>query len=444
MRTARSAADGTVRALDRHALLHEIKNLVPETSGLRDPSTRWVGWTPLLTLTALTLMAWDDAPTLVDRFAGAAGCLRRVVGARRFLGSSYTGLAKAMQRQGATVLPAVKRELRAAAVGLAEPDESGWILVAGDGSKIECPRTVSNEKVFGIADNGAQPQALLTTLVEARCGVPLGWRVAEGRACEQHELAAMLAELPERCLLLLDAYYVGHPLWRQIQEAGRHFIVRAGSHVHLIRALFPDTEIERRGGVVYAWPQARRGEAPIRLRLVAVHTRGSVMHLLTDVLDRAVLPDRAIARLYRARWGVEVFYRSLKRTLQRSRLRSASGARARLELEWTLVATVFLAVLGARAIRDAGSDPARLSVARALRALRRLLAAGAGAGADDLAERLGTALRDSYHRKRPKASRHNPRTVNTPPRRLGSPIVRRATAKERRIARERFPQLLAA
>ena len=58
---------------------------------------------------------------------------------------------------------------------------------------------------------------------------------------------------------------------------------------------------------------------------------------MTDVLDEAALPASEAALLYEMRWGVEVFYRSCKQTLQRRRMLSRTPRAAEEELAWSVL-----------------------------------------------------------------------------------------------------------
>ena len=58
------------------------------------------------------------------------------------------------------------------------------------------------------------------------------------------------------------------------------------------------------------------------------------MWLLTNELD---LTDRQIEELYRARWGVEVFFRTVKQNCGKAKLLCRTPANVRSELNWTLL-----------------------------------------------------------------------------------------------------------
>lgn len=157
------------------------------------------------------------------------------------------------------------------------------------------------------------------------------------------------------------------------------------------------------------------------------------MYLLTNVMDHRRLKVKSASRIYRLRWGVELFYRTLKQTLDRAKLRSRSGRRCRLELEWLLIALSIVALMGVEATHRAGDDPRRISPANLVRTIRFSL--GSMITPEKLERQLSLSLRDNYQRRSSKASRHSPKTRNTPyPLKLRPPWLRKATRDERKQA----------
>jgi hypothetical protein len=169
--------------------------------------------------------------------------------------------------------------------------------------------------------------------------------------------------------------------------------------------------------------------------------------LLTNVLDARRLSVKRAGRIYRQRWAIEVFYRTFKRTMGVAKLRSASGKRARVELNWALAAITVTGLLAVPAILAARVNPSRYSPAGALRILRnaifdRTIRPGPDPGRD-LIRRLAHAVTDGYQRKSKKRSRHRIITRNTPkPRRSKPPILTRATDHLRTKALERLRQII--
>lgn len=420
-------------------------------AGLADPKAkRSVRWTPLAASLAAVLMALDPGCTLGVRCEDTLGCMSKDFTRRRRVGKTYNGLLKALERQSDVVLPVLKADLCARVLRALEmvPKVSGWTLLAVDGSKEDLPRTRDHEKFFGIADNGVRPQAFVTAIVEVQVGMLWDWRIDKGRTCEKEHLLEMAAHLPKGSLLLADGNFVGHGVWSALDKSGESFLIRVGGNVSLLHGLFPDARIERQGDIVYAWPVLHQASVePLRLRLIQVGSKKDRVYLVTNVLDRSRLSKRSAGKIYRLRWGVELFYRTLKRTLGYAKLRSRSGRRGKIELEWGLVAATIIALIGTHALHRRHRDPRRLSPAGILRVLRASLLRGDGARPGtamlSLDREIARAVKDPYQRRKSKRSRHNPETKNTPfPRYLKPPRLRRATPKERRHAKESHPSLV--
>jgi hypothetical protein len=117
------------------------------------------------------------------------------------------------------------------------------------------------------------------------------------------------------------------------------------------------------------------------------------------------------------RWGVEVFYGSVKQILGATKMGSRAPGRACLELNWTMVAAAVLALMSVSALRRRRVALGRWSFAGALREARVGLhedRAGRGPRRRGIAPRLAEALKDDYRRTSRKESRHRPVTKDTP------------------------------
>lgn len=60
------------------------------------------------------------------------------------------------------------------------------------------------------------------------------------------------------------------------------------------------------------------------------------VYLLTSVTEEKLSREQ-ILDVYRRRWSVELFFRHLKQTFQRRKLRSINAVHARCELKWSLL-----------------------------------------------------------------------------------------------------------
>lgn len=375
------------------------------------------------------LMALGEAGTLLDRFTTARGVLDEVVPRRRRVGRTYQGFVKALMRTSATVLPQLRQHLRAALQSVAGKHWTrfGWVMFAVDGTKIDCVRSAANESSFGVAGkNKSAPQQLQTTLWHMGLGLPWAWVTGRSDDSELSHLRQMIPLLSPGCLLVMDAFYRGFELLCELRDRDMFFLLRVGANVTLLRKL--GYAVEERGDTVYLWPQCRRNRPPLVLRHIVVDGK---IHLLTNVFDEARLPEQTAAVIYRMRWGIEMFHRAQKQTLQRRKMRSAAPRQAALELHWTLVGHLLLGLLSVSAIIKRGKDPLDWSVACALRVVRRTLTGPPGA-LRTLLSRLAAATRDTNERRGPKKARDWPHKKNDPP--MGEPSIRIATPTERKVA----------
>jgi hypothetical protein len=401
-------------------------------------------WSDRVLVTCATLMACVAGPTLAGRFDAARAAVIAMYPSRRRPGRTYGGFADALVARGAALLGRLLPHLRERTRALAEAGghwlTEGWCVFAGDGSKLDCPMTVANERGLRVASRARSgPQALLTTLAHPGTGLPWAWRACGGRGDERGQLRQMLEDLPDRSLLAIDAGFAGFDLLKTVLACGHQFVIRVGANVRLLTKLGHACEV--RGGdggdVVYLWPldAQRRGRAPLALRLVTLADgRNRRVALLTSITDRARLSDAGVAAVYRRRWGVELLYRALKQTMGRRKLLSASPGHALVEAEWTMLGVLVLGLtmLAARAPEAA---PQRQSIARALRAVRDAAAGRRPLGRRSLALALSAdAAQDRYERLRPKAARHWPHRKNPDP--PGEPRARTATAAEVLLAQE--------
>ena len=311
---------------------------------------------------------------------------------------------------------------------------AGWAAFGVDSTRHDAPMTAANERGLGVASRAKSwPQMLLTTVFHLGSGLPWSFLRGRARSGERRHLLGLLGTLPAGALLVADAGFVGYDFWTRITASGRSFLVRVGSNVRLIEG----ARLRRKGGggggggIVWVWPDGkqRRRCRPLALRLVTLTDgRNRTMYLLTDVLDARRLDDRAAARLYGLRWGVEVMYRSLKQTMARRKLLSDAPRNARAELAWAMVGPWTLALV--KAERCPPALPPGQGVAAVLRVLRRAMA---GSG-PNLAGELARLRPDAYRRAGAKTARHWPhKKRDRPP---GKPKARNATDAELALAEE--------
>jgi len=343
----------------------------------------WTAWT--LTAAAM-LWAWSDESTLTGRFASIRQIIQNAFGIQQELAGSYQAFLKMLvrwtTRLKAHLLVALRSRMKRR---FAAHRIAGWTIVGVDGSRIELPRTASNETSYSPLSalgkrrrkrtkrrtkasrkKARNPQMWITTVWCCTIGLPWDWRTGRSDSSERAHLLEMIPDLPARTLVTADAGFVGYAYWAALLDAGHPFVIRVGSNVKLLKNLGYARE---RQGLVYLWPDAvaAKGSPPLMLRLVIIQGGRHPVYLVTSILDKRKLTDCQVAKIYRLRWGVEVYYRSFKQTFHRRKLRSHKSEHSQVELDWAMVglwaASLYAQHCGCMA-------PRQLSVAAVLRGFR--------------------------------------------------------------------------
>lgn len=379
-----------------------------------DPRIRW---TPKYVVLCWIAMGWSVQRHLNDRFREGRELLTALFARRRRPGATYAGLVKAAERLGVDALQCFWGCLRR---GLPARLRSGWTwqgwtVMTVDGSRVESPRTRDNQRRLGRSGREKSgPQWWITWLVHLPSGLIWDWRQGPGTSSERNHLREMLPDLPANTLLVADAGFAGFDLWWTLLQGGVDFLIRCVSNTTLLT----DAEwsrIERHGqqALVYLWPQNRRSQLPLRLRLIVLKRGGRRVHLLTNVLESQRLSRALAGELYAARWGVETNYRALKQTLDRRRVLAKTPRAGALEVAGNILA---LALLLLQAAVAQGACVRRVSVAAALRAIRQALECTRWRQPSNwFVAALRAAQRDNYHRRRSKRARDWPHKKKDPP-----------------------------
>lgn len=387
------------------------------------------------------LMAWSEQPQLVERFRAVCSFLKQTCKHWK-LGSSYQGWVAAQMREMPRLIPLIVRQLRQHMRRLQtrHPD-CRWETFAIDGSQITCPRTLENQRAMGdLGKPDGKPLLSVTSILHLPTGMPWDFRVGPGTDSERAHLRDMLDQLPEGSLLVADAGFVGYELCCELIRRKQHFLLRVGGNIHLLNSLGYDVEVE--GRTVYLWPakQQNRNSPPIRLRLIVVQDeKKRPVYLVTSVLDPAELTDQEAGEIFRQRWGIEVFYRTAKQTMQHHVMRSRTPDTCYLEISWALLGVWVLELMTARQLDAAGADPRRASPAQARNAVRRAMRNQRPCDRTRrwLLRVLADCRLDDYERHHPKASRNYPRKKNHQP--PGPPIIKPPNETQLRKAKQLTP-----
>ncbi len=432
-------------------------------------------WSARMLAVVALLWAWSGLPTLGGRFVDACKVARKAFRWLPGIGETYQGFMKQLRKWHFALKVLGMGELRAVMQQdlFGQWKIAGYVIIAGDGSRVELPRTESNEAAYSpkrkkkgsqrkhrgktkanrgrrgkqwrrarrqskeaISKRTNSPQMWLTLFWHVRTGLPWAWRTGPSDSSERQHLQEMLGELPENSLITADAGFVGYDFWREVTGAGHSFVVRAGANVHLLKKLGFAREY---GNTVYLWPDAmaRKKQPPLVLRAVWVHDGKHPMCLVTNVLSKTRLSDQQIVEIYKARWGIELFFRTFKQTFGRRKLRSHSAENAQLELDWSLLGLWAICLLAQRELVKAGQDPCQLSPAAAIKAIQEVMR-HYRTRPEDASESLWSmfrhALLDGYERHSSKTARNYPRKNKRE--RTGVPELINASKAQITAARE--------
>lgn len=351
----------------------------------------------------------------------------------------------------------------------------GFLIVGVDGSRVELPRTRSHEEHYAPSrkSNGksrrrrsgargrrnrqakakgcrrpspvdpseatkkklASPQMWLTLIWHVGTGLPWDWKTGPSDSSERQHSQEMLHDLPKNTLITADAGFVGYDFWTSILDAELSFVIRVGGNVKLLRNL---GYARQHAQTVYLWPDQarRRRQPPLVLRLITLHDGRKPAHVVTN-LPTSKLTDRQAARIYQARWGIELFFRTFKQTFGRRKLRSRAAEYAELELDWSLLALWGMLLVGQLQLQENGPNGARQSPARTIRVFQTTFVDFRIRPATpqySLWLGLRTAVLDDYHRTSDKASRNYPRQKQRE--RTGPPKIKTATQRLRLAAQQ--------
>jgi Transposase DDE domain len=435
-RKKRQAPKGTTRKVRkvsyRPGLKDAIGKWLPGQFFSQWPVTAGSSWRPQRVFWLAMLMVWSSEQTLQARFAASRQVLRSFF-PKWSLGNSYTGWYEAQLKWITPLRPALIKRLQEQMRALAGRygQREGWCAFAVDGSRVECPRTRANERELKCAGRKKTgPQLFLTTLWHMGLGLTWDFRIGPGTASERRHLEDMLPQLPAQSLVVADAGFTGYDLFRRVLAAEQNFLLRVGSNVHLLQKL-GYAEQEGRN-TVYLWPAKHRHEPPVVLRLIERRQGKKKMYLVTNVLDEKALSEKSAGVLYEMRWGVEVFYRSVKQTLQRRRMLSRTPDAAQCELTWTVFGIWLLGLMSVAKIIGRGADPLSWSAALARERVRQSMRLALTGWHQDraLLPDLAWAIKDDYERHRRKKARNWPhKKTEKPP---GNPIIQPANAKQKK------------
>jgi len=298
-------------------------------------------WSLKAILWVLMLMTWVKGDSEQERFLHARNFFLSKHRREKRPGTTWEGFQQALRRLPIPVFRALAEGLRQQ-IGerwINGLRIGGWLPIGCDGSRLECPRSQQLEKRLGQAGkDDSAPMVYVTALALLPLGLLWAWRLDKGTGNELQHLTQMLPTLPEKTLLVADAFYLSYELYRSILKVKAAFLMRMSSRAHLYSE--SNVPLERfREGWIHYWPEYAQDQRrpPLRLRLLRVRSKKCDVWLLTN-LDKQELPRRRAGQIYRWRWRNEGLFRTFKRTLDKMKLRHRTTPLVFREAEGSLIA----------------------------------------------------------------------------------------------------------
>jgi Insertion element 4 transposase N-terminal/Transposase DDE domain len=345
--------------------------------------------------------------------------MRLLVGGLVWLGSwgdgwqvpSRSAIAQARARLGAAPMRALFDRV-AVPVALAGTKGSwlwGYRLMSIDGTTLDVADTAANEAAFGRSGNdhatSAFPQLRLMTLSEVGTHAVVAAQIGAYRTGERALAGGLVGALDGEMLVLADAGLYSWQLWTQAQASGAQLAWRVGASLGLpvLRELGDGSYLSvliaskvkgptARDRLRAAAQAAAHGGPPLpadRAQLVRVidytvtnrppdqpgndQPNDQPIRLITTLLDPGLISAAELAAAYAQRWEHENALDELKTHLRGGGqvLRSKTPQLIEQELYGLLLAHYAVRELLCQAADQAGEDPDRLSLLRAIRLVRR-------------------------------------------------------------------------
>lgn len=416
-----------------------------------------INWDPKVLVLAALLWAWSDQEALTRRWQRTREILASWFPSA-FLAASYQAFIKTLTSNTAVLLAVLMIHLHAF-TRTANPHACvhDRAVFAVDGTKVGVPWSDDTDRKLGQqtlssrkknkkrrrkrsansqAHQAVRPQIMLTLFWHLATGLPWVWQQGAVGASERDLARPMLPQLPPRSIIVGDAGFTGYEFWHDLLAAEHDFVIRVGTNVKLLKKL--GWKCRAHGDLVYLWPatQQHQQQPPLVVRLVAFRTQRSVIWVATSITSRHQLSDRQIETLYRQRWGIEGWFRSLKQTFGKRKMHSLTADHAQCELDWAIIGLALIQAHGIQALIDQGVSPHDLSEAQAIDAMRSTVLQQDFQPGDfaRLRTRLATARVDDYQRTAPKAGRHVHRQKTHVS--AGCPKIIHATKAQQRLAQQ--------
>lgn len=219
--------------------------------------------------------------------------------------------------------------VKAANAQIAQRRWRDFRVLAVDGSTARLPNTPAIAEHFGGPRGSGVPLARFSRLYDVLNDRVIQADMAPYRTGERELAANYLLDAEPDDLFLYDRGYPAFWLFAFHHAEQRHYCARVRHDFHAEVTAFVADGVKQRTVTLTPNPTSVQQcrdyhlpHDPLRVRLIRVELNGEVEVLATSLLDQKAYPQRAFAKLYALRWGIEENY---KREKQRLEIENFSG-----------------------------------------------------------------------------------------------------------------------
>ncbi|MDH4240124.1 MAG: IS4 family transposase [Phycisphaerae bacterium] len=301
----------------------------------------------------------------------------------------------------------------------------GLRVVLLDGTCVSMPDVPELFDEFGTSTGqrgkGKYPLARLVTICIANTMTVLDYMLGRYDQDENTLARPLLNNLRKGDILLADRHFAAAHYYAYYLSRGLEFLTRAHQRLKVSR-IKRITSYSRNDfiGWLEINPVYRRQDPDLPTKIMVrfiqavVRIRGKrkVVWLVSSLLDAKLYPAAEIARLYGARWRIEMLFRSVKINLSADVLRSFSPQGIHKEVASRLIAVNIVRMIMLEAAIENGVDPIRISFVCAVRIILTFAPALATEPIWKLPEIYRTMLREiASHLVPERPGRNEPRAI---------------------------------
>ena len=173
----------------------------------------------------------------------------------------------------------------------------------------------------------------------------------------QRHVSRLASTTQPQCWIMDRGYYS----WQQLcllDQYQTHFVFRMPKHIHAIKQFLSGASNDRLIPMTDASAYVKKAslQKHISVRLVKWKQGTTTFVLCTNLFDKNEYPISRLREIYRQRWEVESYYKTLKRTMDLEHCHSSNPELVQQEI-WTAMLTTLIA----RVMEEQNKNPTHAS-----------------------------------------------------------------------------------